>query len=308
MNTPLVSIIIPTYNRATRIVATLDSIFNQIYQNIEVIVVDDGSTDDTDSVLNDYQQKAIQKHITLKYIKQNNAGAPAARNNGFRNSEGEYVVFFDSDDIMLSNRIEEQLTTMLLEKTDCCACGFYFNSNQNKYVPSIKKYALYSFLKAKLMGSTQSWMFKKALVIQVNGYDESLSCKQDSDIVFRMLMQHPRISIYEKALTIFIDHNEESRIMRSIKNNRTGYDSIVKYHSKIIDYCILNKKIQLLFIEIRKYYCDILLTLPLMKYAVLWKEFLNFSKRNKKYSMIYQIYMNFIFFMYSNYYYCRFKK
>jgi glycosyltransferase involved in cell wall biosynthesis len=308
MNTPLVSIIIPTYNRASRIITTLDSVLNQTYQNIEVIVVDDGSTDNTDNVLNEYKQKAIQKHITLKYIKQNNAGAPVARNNGFRNSKGEYVVFFDSDDIMLPNRIEEQISIILLEKSDCCACGFYKNSKQKQYIPSITKNVLYSFLKAKLSGSTQSWMFKKSLVLQINGYDESLQCRQDFDIVFRILTQNPKISIVLKPLSIFVAHNDDLRIMNLFKNNILGYNAKIKYHSKIIDYFILNRKNRLLFTEIHNCCSDTILSLSSVKYSLVIKEYFNFLKRNRKYSLGYQIYMSVSFFSAMHYYYFRLRK
>ena len=135
MQQPFVSIIIPTYNRAARIPQTLDSIFEQTYKNFEVIIVDDGSTDNTLQVLNEYSAKACQKQIKFKVLSQKNAGAPAARNNGLKNATGEYVVFFDSDDIMLPERIEIQIKIMLEENSDCCACGFFINNEQQKYQP-----------------------------------------------------------------------------------------------------------------------------------------------------------------------------
>src|ERR1700761_1233269 len=89
-NTPLVSIIIPTYNRAGLIRSAINSALQQTYTNIQVIVIDDGSTDDTAGVIKDYPQ--------VEYIVQEHAGQAAARNNGLKHSKGTYVASLDSDD------------------------------------------------------------------------------------------------------------------------------------------------------------------------------------------------------------------
>lgn len=102
MNTPLVSIVIPTFNRAFLIAETLDSVLAQTYTNWECIVVDDGSTDATEKLLKDYCQKdpRIQYH---QRPSNRQKGANACRNYGFELSTGEYIQFFDSDDQIDSN-------------------------------------------------------------------------------------------------------------------------------------------------------------------------------------------------------------
>ena len=107
-NTPLVSIIIPTYNRADLIKETLGSVQNQIYQNWECIVVDDGSEDDTEKILDKY----INNDARIKYVKRPNnylSGGNGARNYGFDLSEGEFVQWFDSDDIMNADFISSKI-------------------------------------------------------------------------------------------------------------------------------------------------------------------------------------------------------
>ncbi|SDH03745.1 glycosyltransferase family 2 protein [Psychroflexus sediminis] len=111
-NQPLVSIIIPTYNRAHLIGETLDSVLAQTYQNWECIIVDDGSTDDTDAVM----QKFCDKDSRFKYYQrpeEHLPGGNGARNYGFKMSQGEYVNWFDSDDLLspyfLSNKELELL-------------------------------------------------------------------------------------------------------------------------------------------------------------------------------------------------------
>jgi glycosyltransferase involved in cell wall biosynthesis len=301
----LVSIIIPTYNRFNRIVKTLDSVFEQTYQNLEVIVVDDGSTDNTLQILNEYNQKAAQKNIIFKVLKQEHKGAPAARNKGLYVAAGEYIIFFDSDDIMLPNRVEEQINLMETDLSDCCACGFSVSPSQYIYRPYIirGKNLLLSFFKHKLRGSTQSWMFKKSIVIKIGGYDESLDCRQDLDIVFRMLLLNPKISISQKILSVFVYHNEDKRITHIIKGNQSGYNSIIKYNSKVIIYCVLNKEIRLLFLAVKRYCEDIIFTFSSFKYSLLWKEFTKLVVKNQQYTIMYQLYILIIAFVYFNYYF-----
>ncbi len=114
----LVSIIIPTYNRAATIGAAVQSSLSQTYRNIEVIVVDDGSNDSTHGVLGEFGAR-------IRVIKQANAGPSAARNHGVRESCGEIVSFLDSDDIWLPDKIERQvkLMTAIGESMCCCVCN-----------------------------------------------------------------------------------------------------------------------------------------------------------------------------------------
>jgi glycosyltransferase involved in cell wall biosynthesis len=101
---PLVSVIIPTYNRAHLIGKTLDSVFAQTYQNFEIIVVDDGSTDNTVEVL-----RPLAETEKLKYIRQNNQGASLARNRGIKEARGSYIAFLDSDDLFEPAKLELQI-------------------------------------------------------------------------------------------------------------------------------------------------------------------------------------------------------
>lgn len=101
----LVSIIIPVYNRESFLEKLLESLINQTYQNIEIILVDDGSSDSSTKIISDY----ISIDNRIKLISQQNAGAPAARNAGLDISKGDFVCFFDSDDIMYHTAIEEML-------------------------------------------------------------------------------------------------------------------------------------------------------------------------------------------------------
>jgi glycosyltransferase involved in cell wall biosynthesis len=118
---PLVSIIIPSYNGAAFIKEAVDSALAQTYSNIEIIVVDDGSTDNTKAVLAPY----VTTH-QIHYIYQPNAGLSAARNTGIRGAKGEYIALLDSDDIFLPRKIERQIAHFAaLPDCDISYCGLY---------------------------------------------------------------------------------------------------------------------------------------------------------------------------------------
>ena len=99
---PKVSVIIPTYNREEFITETINSVLNQTYKDFEIIVVDDGSTDNT-------KQKLESFKLKIKLIEQKNSERAIARNNGVRNSKGEYLAFLDSDDVWIKNKLEKQV-------------------------------------------------------------------------------------------------------------------------------------------------------------------------------------------------------
>ncbi|MCC7201184.1 MAG: glycosyltransferase [Nitrospirae bacterium] len=102
---PKVSVIIPAYNRAGYIIQTLQSVFAQTFTDYEVIVIDDGSTDDTEDALKPYSGR-------ITYIRKANGGQGSARNVGIRMAKGEYIAFLDSDDLWLPEKLKTQVTFM----------------------------------------------------------------------------------------------------------------------------------------------------------------------------------------------------
>lgn len=127
-----VSIIIPNYNRATLIGETLDSILAQSYPHWECIIVDDGSTDDSLKVIEEYVKKDSRFQLLLR---PNNhpKGANACRNIGLQKASGDYVIFFDSDDLMTENHVDKKLKTILTKNYDfIIAKSVYFNNPENK--------------------------------------------------------------------------------------------------------------------------------------------------------------------------------
>src|ERR1700731_3001106 len=103
---PKVDVIIPAYNAARYLPFAIESVMAQTFDDWRILLVDDGSTDDTAEVVAPYRERLGDK---LKYIKQANGGLPAARNAAIRNSSAEFLALLDADDIWLPNRLEESL-------------------------------------------------------------------------------------------------------------------------------------------------------------------------------------------------------
>ncbi len=121
---PLVSVIIPVYNASKYIENTIESILNQTYQNFEIIVVDDGSTDTTVEKVNEIEKQDTR----IKLIKKSNGGCPSARNLGIENADGVYLQFVDSDDTLQPNMLFSMLESYN-DEIDLVICGH----NRNKY-------------------------------------------------------------------------------------------------------------------------------------------------------------------------------
>ena len=124
---PLVSVILPTYNRKEFLPRCLDAVFNQSYQPLEVIVVDDGSTDGTYTFIRDkYRGK-------VRYFQEKHSGLPAiARNRGLEAAGGDYIAFCDSDDYWMQHKIEFQLRRMQERKASCSCSDAYIIGFENK--------------------------------------------------------------------------------------------------------------------------------------------------------------------------------
>ena len=128
MNCPLVSVIIPTYNGSRFIRETIQSVLDQTYNNLEIMVVDDGSTDDTSLIV----KSITDQRIT--YIQQKNAGVSPARNHGITVSKGDYIAFLDHDDVWLPCKLEKQLSLFEQNPKVALIYSDAFIINENNFI------------------------------------------------------------------------------------------------------------------------------------------------------------------------------
>lgn len=176
---PRVSAIIPTYNYAQFVCEAVESALAQTWPNMEVIVVDDGSTDDTRERLQRYTGR-------IKYLYQNNRGLSAARNTGIREASGEYVAFLDSDDIWLPDKIEAQMQLVLTNGFEAVVC--------HPRLPTGRALTFDEcFTVSPGFGSTA--LVRKTLFEEVGGFDESLRSVEDRDMMLRLTRGGRRIGV-----------------------------------------------------------------------------------------------------------------
>jgi glycosyltransferase involved in cell wall biosynthesis len=132
-NVPRVSVVIPTYNRAQLIAESIKSVLDQTFTDFELIVVDDGSTDNTREVVDSFQDSRI------RYICLENRGAAAARNNGIQASSGEYVAFLDSDDVLLKKALESGVQVLDRHPEVAFSCGQIYRMDEKGRVFGVRK-------------------------------------------------------------------------------------------------------------------------------------------------------------------------
>ncbi|WP_299060601.1 glycosyltransferase family 2 protein [uncultured Polaribacter sp.] len=205
---PLISIIIPVFNRASIISETLDSIINQTYENWECIIVDDGSVDNFKQIINKYKDLDA-RFIFVKRPANKLRGGNAARNYGLKLSKGAYVNWFDSDDIMLPNFLSDKIKVLLLNKDyDFCAClgASFLNSIDNiieVYRPLVINSTNYieDYLLNGLSFFTPSPLWKKDFLIKHNLlFNENLKRSQEKEFHLRVLGKSPNYFYLEKPL------------------------------------------------------------------------------------------------------------
>lgn len=119
---PFISAIIPTFNRARQVHSALGSVLAQTYTNFEVIVVDDGSTDETEKVVASLIENQSRSGIQVRYVHQHNQGQSAARNRGIEKAGGEWIAFLDSDDLWLPRKLERQVEALRRFEGESWAC------------------------------------------------------------------------------------------------------------------------------------------------------------------------------------------
>ncbi len=237
-DTPLVSVIIPTYNRRNLIEGTIESVLSQTYNNFELIIVDDGSTDGTKSVV----EKIDDRRITYRAHKKNR-GANAARNTGLKSANGEYIAFIDSDVVWLPEKIEKQVKTIQNTNNSvgaiyCDSYGQFENYLKEVPLPEISGNIYKDLLGSKIFIPTSQLLFKSECFDKCGNWDIELPCFNEYDLCLRIAQEY-NFSYLSRPLVININHDETS-ISRDIEKRIAGTDIILekwgnemeKYHGK----------------------------------------------------------------------------
>lgn len=204
----IISVIIPTYNRAAFLPKAIESVLAQTYTDWELIVVDDGSTDNTREVVSKYSDKRIT------YIYQENSERSAARNNGIAHAKGNYICFLDSDNYMLPNRLEKIVECIASEnKTACYYTDIeYINERSGSKMLKIGK--PYQFpidvdlLIQDIIATPQ--ICCAAEILRNHQFNPQLSIGEDMELLFRITNEYPLVYIPNQATVVEVEHEGRS--------------------------------------------------------------------------------------------------
>jgi len=223
---PLVSAIIPNYNYSRYIGEAVESALNQTYKNIEVIVVDDGSSDDSLKVLGAFGDR-------IKVISQKNAGVAMARNNGVEVSTGEYVAFLDADDVWLLEKVEKQVDRFFAEQAlglvhvgvqDISAEGNDLDVHTDGMQGKVS-HELLLFDRPVILGGGSGIMVPRNVFDEVGGFDTRLATSADWDLFYQISSRY-EVGFVSDVLLRYRFHgsNMHGNIDRMQREMIVGFD------------------------------------------------------------------------------------
>lgn len=242
---PLVSIIIPTYNRTDTLIRAIKSALQQTYVNIEIIVVDDNAEK---LAVRNWVNKKLKNNENVKLIKnKSNLGGALSRNVGIKNAKGDFISFLDDDDIFSKNKIELQynLYKNRLKKDSKLGLIYCFVHGINSENMLIAKY------EQKLSGNpiveqmlnniavTSSWFLPKKIIEDI-GYFEDTPSKQDSIVLLKILAKGYNISCVEEPLVYYLEDNTDNKISGYNYSNIVGVKNYRSWCRK--KYYLLSEK------------------------------------------------------------------
>ena len=209
VSVPRVSIVVPTYNRTRYIKRTIESILLQTYSSYEVIVIDDGSTDDTRIVLQNYQNR-------IKYVYQENKGVSAARNHGIQLARGEFIVFLDSDDLFLPDKLTEQVACFDAQPSlGMVHSGWRRVNRLEETIGEVEPWndaprlnlKTWLLMRPVFLGAM---MFRWEWLERVNGFDTDLRHAEDVDLTLRLALMGCKMAWVCQSTVCYRQHGENT--------------------------------------------------------------------------------------------------
>lgn len=277
MKEPLVSVIIPTHKRPNMLLRAVSSVLNQTYKNIEIIIVDDGSNDITENVIN---KLIAMKIANIKYIKNEYPmGACNARNKGINAATGEFITGLDDDDEFCYNRIEEFINHYDDKYSFICSEYTIISKLGNRIIKSPTIINIENILWKNIVGP--QIFVKRDRMLALLGFNENLPSAQDYDMWIRLIIKYGSAKNINSSLYLLHTEHDAPRITNSSKKIN-GYLKVYSLYKKymnkkqrtynlIIIKKLKNEKMPINFIFIlfpNKYFFSILINkfLELLKF------------------------------------------
>jgi glycosyltransferase involved in cell wall biosynthesis len=224
---PKVSVIIPTYNRGKLITRAIESVFKQTYRDFEIIIIDDGSKDETPNVLAPYLNR-------IKYIYQENRGISAARNQGIRQASGDYIAFLDSDDEWVEDKLAIQVEILDNNKNIGIVHNklIILNENGEKVGMKPKKDSGKNFQELVAVGGdlpTSSVITRKECFDKAGLFDEELPTMEDFEMWLRIARSYEVYEVRDICLAYSYRHQQQIT-----KDTIKVYYGLVQMDKKIL--------------------------------------------------------------------------
>lgn len=206
MSKPLVSVIIPNFNRARFLPEVVESVVKQTYSNLEIIVVDDCSTDRSVEILRELREKYTN---LFSYQVDRNRGANYCRDFGVKQAKGDYIAFLDSDDFFLPEKIEQQMQVLLTQPPISFVVTSFFQAGVHR----LKEGPIYlgDVLRQNNLGGFSTLLVKKDAYLKVGGLDIDLPSNQDWDLYLKLLADHQGYKLAENLVTYEIQEDSISK-------------------------------------------------------------------------------------------------
>lgn len=229
MNKPLISVIVPCYNHSQFIVEALESILNQSFINFECIIVNDGSTDNTEKVVLNW----IQIDRRFKYIYQENTGVSSARNTGISQSNGLYILPLDSDDKISDNYLENCLNILELNPGIKIVYGEAYKFGKSKKKWNLDEYNFEDLLYKNMIYCTA--LYRKEDWVNVQGYDENLKDDLEDWEFWINILKNGGEVLQISNCCFYYRVQDISRSTESVLKNDYGYKSRVYIFEKHLE-------------------------------------------------------------------------
>ncbi|MBC7879714.1 MAG: glycosyltransferase family 2 protein [Anaerolineae bacterium] len=229
---PLVSILIPAYNAEAWIAETIHSALNQTWPNLEIIIVNDGSSDNTLKIAQGFQSRSV------KVINQRNQGAAAARNRAYSESSGEFIQYLDADDLLSPAKVEIQVGKLLEAGTQYVAYGEwvrFINSPNNPEFDVAPNWGdvlpldwLIDAWENQKMIHPGSWLVPRMITEETGLWNESLSLNDDGEFFCRIVLASQGLKFCKGAFSYYRTFKHKQKSNLSSTHSRSGIESALR--------------------------------------------------------------------------------
>lgn len=231
---PKVSTVIPTYNSAKSVVRAVESVLAQTWPVQEIIVVDDGSQDDTRSVMEPFSDR-------VRYVHQDNAGSSAARNTGIEQATGDWIAFLDADDTWRPTKMEMQISVLEEHPNLAWIAGAYDNVTKGEFLAACKPPTQAAFAEESVIGDaiqlfaeggsiwTGTVMIRRDVFGEVGDFDVAQRTSHDLDLWLRIAVPHPKLGWVSRTLADYEINNPDGLTTTSVEG---GDETLIDFYSR----------------------------------------------------------------------------